>query len=247
MINLKYWNCTLGYGNFGDELSPLIVSHFLDPELTLTYNENCESLIAVGSYIHYAETGDSIWGSGVRTDPPQEQDATHNYTDLKVFAVRGHLTKQFLERKGIQVPPIFGDPALLLPFVLPRNPILELSDTIAIVPHCSQIDKFSGFMIINPLDECKEVIRKIYSCKAIISSSLHGLIVADAYDIPNVWLNGNINEGDFKFHDYFTSQGRPFISISSIEEYDESKLYKGGNKVDLQKLINSFPYKKGVF
>lgn len=242
MINLKYWKCAQNNGNFGDELSPLIVSHFLNPNFTLTHNQKGESMIAVGSYIHYAESGDTIWGSGVRTNPPQEQDATHDYTDLKVFAVRGHLTKQFLESKGIKVPEIYGDPALLLPHIIQYNPIPELSNSIAIVPHCSQIDKYSGFRIINPLDDCKEVVRKIYSSKAIISSSLHGLIVADAYNIPNVWLNGNIDEGDFKFRDYFTSQGRPCEYINSIEEFDESKLYRGGNRVDLQKLINSFPY-----
>ena len=43
--------------------------------------------------------------------------------------------------------------------------------------------------------------------KAIVSSSLHGLICSDAYNIPNLWLDEyKLIEGDFKFKDYFVSQ-----------------------------------------
>jgi len=243
MINLKYWKCKIGEGNFGDELSPLIVSHYANPRYKIRYNLPGKSLIAIGSYIDMANTGDIIWGSGVRKQPFH---GTHNYSNLNVRAVRGHLTKEFLEKRNIKVPNVFGDPALLLPRILSYNPISELKDKIGIVPHFTHRHDFvkykNDYVIIDPLDKCEEVVRKIYSCKAIISSSLHGLIVSDTYNIPNVWLRQAFCEGDFKYHDYFSSQGREISFISTIEEFEESKLYTEGNKVDLDKLVSAFPY-----
>ena len=48
------------------------------------------------------------------------------------------------------------------------------------------------------------VVREIASCAAVLSTSLHGLIVADAYDIPAAWatLAPDLMGGTFKFHDY---------------------------------------------
>lgn len=54
------------------------------------------------------------------------------------------------------------------------------------------------------------VINDILSCEKTISSSLHGLIVSDAYSIPNKWIqfNNEINGDDTKFFDYFESVSR---------------------------------------
>lgn len=50
-----------------------------------------------------------------------------------------------------------------------------------------------------------EVLDQICSCEYIASSSLHGLIMSEAYDIPNLWieLSGKLMGGHFKFHDFF--------------------------------------------
>ena len=59
-----------------------------------------------------------------------------------------------------------------------------------------------------------DVIDQVNSCERILSSSLHGLIVSDAYQVPNCWieLSGNISGGYFKFHDYASSVGRDFVN-----------------------------------
>ena len=48
------------------------------------------------------------------------------------------------------------------------------------------------------------------ACAYIVSSSLHGICVAEAYGIPAVWvrLADNIVGGEFKFRDYYASTGR---------------------------------------
>ena len=47
------------------------------------------------------------------------------------------------------------------------------------------------------------------SCECIISSSLHGLIIADSYCVPNkrVILTNRVSGDGFKFHDYYSSFG----------------------------------------
>ena len=55
-----------------------------------------------------------------------------------------------------------------------------------------------------PTNPWENVIDSIVSCKAVVSSSLHGLICSDAYSIPNLWLDEfKLQKGDFKFKDYF--------------------------------------------
>ena len=63
-----------------------------------------------------------------------------------------------------------------------------------------------------------DVIDQICSCERILSSSLHGLIVSDAYQVPSCWieLSGNISGGYFKFFDYASSVERDFNKPSRI-------------------------------
>ena len=50
-------------------------------------------------------------------------------------------------------------------------------------------------------------------------------------------------EGDLKFKDYYASQKRGYINIKKLEQFQEKFLYKGGNKIDLEKLKGAFPFK----
>ena len=97
--------------------------------------------------------------------------------------------------------------------------------------------------MINPYDHWKTVINNICSCKCIISSSLHGLICSDAYNVPNVWLDEyKLDEGTFKFEDYFLSQNRNIYKINSLLSFKEEFLYRDGNKINSKKLIKAFPF-----
>ena len=247
-INLVYYNrCK----NFGDELSAFITYSLINKnKYNLVYNQkNIDiNIISIGSYIHMAKNNYFIFGSGVRKDDHNQNE--HNYKDLNICAVRGPLTKKYLDNKGIYVQNIFGDPALLLPkFYIPiKNNSIQ--NKIGLIPHKSNynlyLDKYdkSLYYLINPMDDWKNVINSIYSCKCIISSSLHGLICSDAYNIPNLWLDEyELEEGDFKFKDYFQSQSRDYVKINHLNEYNETMLYKEGNKINLELLMEQFPFK----
>ena len=51
------------------------------------------------------------------------------------------------------------------------------------------------------------MVEAIASCEVVLSQSLHGLIVADALGVPNVWIapTGDMVGGRFKFDDYFST------------------------------------------
>jgi len=250
-INLIYFKDKSVNGNFGDELSKVITMNLFNKEkYELVYNtENVSiNLVCIGSYIHCAKNNSFIFGSGVRT--PNNIENGHKYNNLNVCSVRGPLTRQFLMNiKKINVPEVYGDPALLLPMFYKPIVISSLKDKIGVVPHKSNYSKYIDnidkniFFLIDPTDKWVNVINYIFSCKAIVSSSLHGLICSDSYNKPNLWLDEyKLSEGDFKFKDYFASQKRDYIKIKSLCEYDSSLLYTDGNRIDLQKLLSSFPF-----
>ena len=96
---------------------------------------------------------------------------------------------------------------------------------------------------MDPKADWKTVVDFICSCKCIISSSLHGLICADAYSIPNVWLDEHkLPEGHFKFMDYFSSQNRTNVRLNTLDEFSEDTLYREGNRIDIDKLVAAFPF-----
>ena len=90
-----------------------------------------------------AKNDSFIFGSGVRT--PNNIEGGHKYSNLKVCSVRGPLTKEFLTNvKKLNVPEIYGDPALLLPKFYEPNIIDNLKDKIGIVPHKTNYDKYKN-------------------------------------------------------------------------------------------------------
>jgi pyruvyltransferase len=246
-INLRHWSLGGPEQNFGDALSPYIVRRLLGKQHTLEVNGEGEvDLLAIGSWLHYAEDGTHIWGTGLRTDPPVEEDAVHDYKTLNVHAVRGPLTRDFLLRRGIWCPPVYGDPALLLPELFQPGRDVELVHKTGLVPHLGSIEKYqdaNDFHVISPLTtDVEDTIRQIVSCGAVVSQSLHGLIVADAYHVPNVWLRDLPDEGDLKFLDYFASQGRPVSFLNSLDEFQPSRLWRGRGELDTVALFHSFPF-----
>ena len=94
-------------------------------------------------------------------------------------------------------------------------------------------------------------IKEVLGCKKIISSSLHGIIISDSYDIPalRVKFSDKISGGDFKFHDYFMSINRvitkPHVITEKVKISDILQLdYNYYKKIDLELLIKSCPFNR---
>lgn len=216
-IPLFYWSSIKFEGkpkeNYGDLLSKYLVEKisgkpvkWVQPKKQPWYKLNKTNYLAVGSILAHATKDSVVWGSGII-------DKVHSVAKADFRAVRGPQTREFLLNLGYQCPEVYGDPALLLPRVY--NPELEKKYKIGFVPHYvdyAQVKEWysgnKGVKVIDLLtDDVEATTREILSCQQIISSSLHGLIVAHAYGIPAVWVkfSDKIFGDDIKYADYLES------------------------------------------
>ncbi len=70
--------------------------------------------------------------------------------------------------------------------------------------------------VVYPTEPWDEVIRKILDSEFVISSSLHGLIIADAFGVPSRLLKITDTEPLFKYRDYYEGTGRPIFLMQLL-------------------------------
>lgn len=237
-INLIYW---ADHPNFGDYLSPYIVGkltgrnichkkasiswlnlikfvigHVLEIKNLSQYVMPWETnYIGVGSVLSYGNSRSMIWGGGF-------MDSREKFYGGKVYALRGKLSAKKIGLHNNEV--VYGDPALLLPLLYVPKTLNKFS--VGIVPHWKEFKHFNQkyhnkYKVIDlSTKDVEQVIDEICSCQMILSTSLHGIIVAHAYGIPAIWIkNGDINTDGFKFWDYFSSVG--INDYCGFKNYDD--------------------------
>ena len=162
-------------------------------------------------------------------------------------AVRGPLSRDVIIKLGHKCPEVYGDPAILMPFIY--NPIRVIKHDLLVIPQFKTEIEFRDahpdlFIVSMNTDDYKMVIDAIVSSKKIIASSLHAIILADAYGVPSVFFRGLDKGRDFKYLDYYYSTGRQDIKIAqSFEEaLDMEPMPLPDLKTLQEGLINSFPY-----
>jgi hypothetical protein len=183
-----------------------------------------------------------IYGSGIRDVDQRVEKGTFQF-------VRGPLTRNNIIKQGYYCPPVYGDPGLLLP--LYYNPNIEKKYRLGIIPHYIHYEKIkklysneNNIIIINLLNnDIEYVIREMLSCKNIVSSSLHGLIVSDAYKIPNKWIyfDNSIKGDNTKFYDYFKSVERKdqvYINCTNFIKLNIDDIINKINNVNIKFNIN---------
>lgn len=197
--------------NFGDLLGPVVVTAVLnscvnDPRPAA---RPAPRLLTIGSVMHFARDGDVVWGTGVNGKEPP---ASHRARRLDIRAVRGPLTAQWLAKElGITAPPIYGDPALLLPRFFPAVTRQHRSTSLALVPNVNEVARYSTHpAFIDPRGAALSLVRRIATADAVVTSSLHGLIVAESLGIPCALLRSAC-EPPFKYVDYARGTGRSDI------------------------------------
>lgn len=242
-VELFYWKLRDGRQNFGDHLSNAIVT-----KLAATRNLFLDEvvprprrLLAIGSILHYANDGDVIWGSGFNGSVPLER---HRFTNLDVRAVRGPLTRDFLEKRGIAVPEVYGDPALLTRRLIgERFAAEERSDPIIFVPNFQDLAEMEGWEnVVSPFLPWPDVIRRIVRAQLVVSTSLHGLIIADAFGIPCTYLRLSDTENIFKYEDYALGSGRQTLKVTGTREEALRASPLDPPRPELDKLEASFPW-----
>ncbi|WP_366552622.1 polysaccharide pyruvyl transferase family protein [Aquibaculum sediminis] len=249
-VPLHYWDLRV---NFGDLLAPWLVERMTGRPVTfIKENRSCVHYVVVGSILGHVRSTSIVWGVGSFGTEQKERVEKR----AKYLAVRGPLTRNKILTAGGHCPDIYGDPGLLVPlFYQPE--IEKKHDVGVIIRHSEQkwrksLSKTNIKVIDLNTDAIEDTVKDICSCKRIVSSSLHGLILADAYGIPNAWLESESPwGGTFKYWDYLISVDKvkhpvrfdmgaadlTSADIVSAVSFDGRKI-----KLDLNALIDANPF-----
>ena len=235
------------------------------PVRRANFDQPTERMVSVGTIGHNQRNGVlHFWGTGVDADRNPVNPKLKGYvrpenTEFHVHALRGPNSARTFRAAGIEAPEIFGDPAWVLPRFWPMTDVKKTHD-LGVVLHITELDgrtpraavkaamrryqipkEFAGrIRLINTLcpptvDGMRNKIAEIVSCRAIVSTSLHGLVISETYGIPCAWFAtyGN-GEGkmldledpthaiDHRMRDFYSGVGRTALSSFCLDRADLS-------------------------
>lgn len=228
VIPFWYWQ---GKPNFGDLLTPYFLKRFChEQEYRISKEKRIPQVLGCGSIMSAAHPQTILYGCGIRDQYQKVEGGIVQF-------VRGPLTRKRLLDLGYSCPPSYGDLGMLLPHYYQGSKTkLETKKRylLGILPHYIhyvqakeyfQEDIQSGTVTVIRLmhPDIEVTIDHMLQCDYLVSSSLHGLIVADAYNIPNKWIyfDDRITGDNTKYYDYFQAVERKdqtFILYSDIDD-----------------------------
>ena len=238
--------------NLGDFLGNVIVNWMLAKKgLSLDdYVLQKQHLLTVGSGAVKSYQNMTMWGAGVERELPQMVRRFFQkswFRKLDIRAVRGPMSRDYLMKLGHKCPEVYGDPAILMPLIYTGQG--EKKYDFSIIPQLVTEKRIreqypDAHIISMNTDDYKGVIDQIVQSKLIVSSSLHGVILADAYGVPSVWYRGIGKEIDFKYKDYYASTGRyvEWIPTCVEEALQCNPLPLPDLKLLQEGLLSTFPY-----
>lgn len=242
--------------NIGDLLSPQVVSEISRVPTRWFSGGDRPHLLAIGSILSGANAHSTVWGSGLMF-PERIPDQLN---PLQVHALRGKLSHAALKAAGKTLPDMpLGDPGWLLPASILRQPAEPKRFRFGFIPH--HVDRVHPLFqrLVRELDvadlnvhgDIDDFFQTLRQCEAVVSSSLHGLIFAEALNIPNLWigLSERVLKTEFKFRDWFSlaadPQKTPYLP-SGAETVGElsARASTHGMQINSAELAGSFPTDK---
>ena len=225
-VNLEYWNFN---ENLGDLLAPVVTQwmlHRLGLDLYREAAKPCH-LMTIGSVLGLGVFDAVIWGSGVNSFAHVGRVTTQKgYRKLDIRAVRGPVTAQVLRENGYTCPQIYGDPAILLPLIYPgRRP--EKKKKYVVIDHYMKRKTTGDDRLSIRTGDYRTFLDKILEAEVVYSSSLHGIILAESYGVPSVFLRQGMEEESILLAITATVtkfDGMDYRSIASVPSEEDKKL-----------------------
>jgi len=238
-------------------MSPMICERLAGCPVVYATKRQCD-MVALGSLLDrfkerlfHPRIG--VWGTGfIEAGRPRR-------SQFHYHAVRGRHSARRIKGRTIET---FGDPGLLADVLWPELKKTAKRYRVGLVPHYEDrtdpkvqtlANALASCTIIDVFADVTDVLRQIASCECILSSSLHGLIVADAFGVPNAWikLSEKIRGNDFKYHDYYSIYGSQFrAAFLPVEQIDAAGVravldgYARPGLDEIKKgLLDAFPFK----
>lgn len=202
MTTCAYWCLS---ENVGDRLTPWIIERITGKRPTYVEPSfGAEHHVLAGSILNHAQKGAVVWGAGIAT----LTDGVNVETDIR--AVRGPISRARALSCGARCPAVYGDPGLLVSRWIDRSTPVH---PMGVVPH--YVDEFRARKwwgqgnVVSALQDVEPFVQAVTRYHRIVSSSLHGIIIAHAYGIPAAWvkLSDSVGGDGTKFRDYYASVG----------------------------------------
>lgn len=281
--------------NLGDALSAVIVAAICQLPITrAAFSADTERLAAVGTIGHALHFGKvHLWGTGFDMQRDRTGALTGysipDDTDMVVHAVRGRRTAAALRERGLKVGENYGDPVWFLPKVFPQTG--EKKWDLGVIVHISELDTPTADSLVRAaieryhipadmadrvhiintytpatIDGLREKVEEIVACRRILSTSLHGLVIAETYGIPCAWFATYEGESgllaidgdlpiDHRMKDFYSGVDRDHV-LSYLQPLAQPTDWKGAIRfIDDQwrplsytgeRLFNAFPLQKHV-
>ncbi|OHB57738.1 MAG: hypothetical protein A2173_03830 [Planctomycetes bacterium RBG_13_44_8b] len=200
--------------NIGDALTPWLIKQITGhTPVYIPFDITFPKYMVCGSVLNHAVNYTTVWGAGFAN----YEDCVKSTVDIR--AVRGPVTAARVAlQSGIDVK-VWGDPALLMPWFYnppfynppPKDPRRY---KVGICPHYIHQREVTEWLagredikFLNVFKSPEHFVDDLIQCEVVYSSSLHGLIIANAYGIPSQWIEGTEKLGGdrSKFKDYLQS------------------------------------------
>ncbi|WP_415401075.1 polysaccharide pyruvyl transferase family protein [Tateyamaria sp. SN3-11] len=242
-------------GNLGDIINPYVVEGLTG--IPPKYAQRGTGIYPIGSIIKFAKAGCQVWGAG----SPHEEDQLDPEADYR--SVRGPYTRDLVLRCGGKCDEVYGDAAWFLPTIF--RPNVEKTHKTGLILHYQheeaplQFDPAIRQIGIRRLGyhQIEEFLTEMLHCERIVSTSLHGVIIAQAYGLPAMLATvtnsrAQVHGDGIKFKDYFASVGihdpKPAFDLSDLDIISDATLPEEnfvpiGNKINLSKLAEVAPFK----
>lgn len=204
-MNLIYFKSDIG--NFGDDLNPWLWSKLLGD--FDNYPSDID-FVGIGSILDKRilvnpSQKKIVFGSGIRD---------YNFSFSKDDNIEFKFVRGPYSSKATKNSKFITDAAYCIN-LLNDNEIIQKKYKLSYIPYFRNyynfnwvlFEKFLGIHVINPTDEVTKVIDEIKKSEHILTSSMHGAIIADIYRIP--WMRVN-----------FTVMGRETPQISELKWKD---------------------------
>lgn len=266
--------------NFGDNLNLYIIQRLMGINIQRAEKVQKAGMSAIGSILEgfiwkpfslkkiFKGKLLKIWGSGFIKEPKHKNKKEEFFKRVQIYALRGEISKKRCEKiLGKKLGSIaLGDPGLLASMLIDTKNT-DKTYSVGIIPHYVDMESehlkninIANSKIINIMDNPIKVLKEIAECEVILSSAMHGLIAADALNIPNQWivLSDKLYGGNYKFKDYYSVyniEPEPIdlrtgiITEKELEKIKSEYPYKiprSKVKEIQQGLIEAFPIKKGL-
>ena len=198
-------------GNFGDDMNLWFWSELFPEHRDLAPGT---TLFGIGSVLwrDNLRAHDSILvlgsGSGYGTTPEAVPD------HVRVAWVRGPRTGARLKLDPAQV---ITDPACMVP-TFPEFRDIEPTGETILMPHVGtarlaldwdEIAARAGASYLSPAGDSKAIIRRLAGAKLVVTESLHGAILADAFRVPWVAMGISPTFNSYKWLDWGDSMEMP--------------------------------------